>query len=401
MNEERVQIIGNDMIIDSSLWHACAGRLVHVPPVNSTVSYFPQGHFEHAGMENTDDAIATASRIPWRIQCRVTSVELKMDSRTEEVYTKIHLNPIVTNNNSTDDDKDYALSESLNLFGRSQFLTKVLTQSDANNGGGFSVPKKLAETIFPPLNYKITKPGIENLPSQDILARDYRGNIWKFRHVYRGNPLRHLLTTGWSKFVTAKQVVSGDTIVFGRDDNGDVYVGIRRVRRARWQGRIRAESVLEAARLAAIGRGFEVRYYPSSSTTEFCVVDSVVNATKRKMVNEFGAGTRIKMAFETLNSTGVEPVGWYKGSIESVEDVDPNHWPGSLWRRLKVRWDVDAVNLRKQINPWLVQVVSTRVIQTYDRKRGGEQLEESNHVVKKQTVYLFGAPIGESKRRSG
>lgn len=33
-------------VINSELWHACAGPLVAVPPVGSLVVYFPQGHSE-------------------------------------------------------------------------------------------------------------------------------------------------------------------------------------------------------------------------------------------------------------------------------------------------------------------------------------------------------------------
>ncbi|KAI4994979.1 hypothetical protein ZWY2020_034882 [Hordeum vulgare] len=37
---------------------------------------------------------------------------------------------------------------------------------------------------------------------------------FKFRHIYRGTPLRHLLTTGWSNFVNEKKLLAGDSIVF-------------------------------------------------------------------------------------------------------------------------------------------------------------------------------------------
>lgn len=37
---------GERKIINSELWHACAGPLVSLPPVGSLVVYFPQGHSE-------------------------------------------------------------------------------------------------------------------------------------------------------------------------------------------------------------------------------------------------------------------------------------------------------------------------------------------------------------------
>ena len=47
----RVHDIGMDFagekrVLDSELWHACAGPLVSLPAVGSRVVYFPQGHSE-------------------------------------------------------------------------------------------------------------------------------------------------------------------------------------------------------------------------------------------------------------------------------------------------------------------------------------------------------------------
>lgn len=59
-------------------------------------------------------------------------------------------------------------------------FAKTLTQSDANNGGGFSVPRYCAETIFPRLDYTADP------PVQTVIAKDVHGEVWKFRHIYRG-----------------------------------------------------------------------------------------------------------------------------------------------------------------------------------------------------------------------
>ncbi|XP_062080919.1 auxin response factor 18-like [Humulus lupulus] len=340
--------------IDPLLWHACAGRLVHVPPLNAKVFYFPQGHAEHAG---TNADYIAANRVPPNIHCRVNAVEHKVDLNTDEVFTKISLVPVPIEDHDNDaisgDWIDDVLGGIVNLE-RPIFLSKVLTQSDANNGGGFSVPKKLAEIIFPALDYH------DDPPVQTLRARDFQGTIWRFRHVYRGRPLRHLLTTGWSKFVTAKRLVAGDSAVFSRAENGEVSIGIRRVKRESVR-RIRAESVIEAATLAAQGKPFEVSYYPSNgSTEEFCVrasaVYAAVHAIRR---SELGPGRRFKMGIESVNSSGVS---WYMGSVNSVRDADSSRWPCSLWRLLEVTWDGD-VNFVKRINPWLVQVAN-QAIQT-------------------------------------
>nr|GEZ92558.1 auxin response factor 18 [Tanacetum cinerariifolium] len=62
-------------------------------------------------------------------------------------------------------------------------------------------------------------------------AKDVHGEIWKFRHIYRGMPRIHLLTTGWSSFVNHKKLFAGDSIVFLRTENGEIFVGIRRAKR--------------------------------------------------------------------------------------------------------------------------------------------------------------------------
>uniref|UniRef100_A0A2P2KET2 Auxin response factor n=1 Tax=Rhizophora mucronata TaxID=61149 RepID=A0A2P2KET2_RHIMU len=37
---------GDKKVLNSELWHACAGPLVSLPPVGGRVVYFPQGHSE-------------------------------------------------------------------------------------------------------------------------------------------------------------------------------------------------------------------------------------------------------------------------------------------------------------------------------------------------------------------
>lgn len=39
-------------------------------------------------------------------------------------------------------------------------------------------------------------------------------SIFSLRHV--GRPKRHMLTHGWSKFVSAKKLVEGDTVIYLR-----------------------------------------------------------------------------------------------------------------------------------------------------------------------------------------
>ncbi|KAI3461425.1 hypothetical protein Pfo_018088 [Paulownia fortunei] len=372
--------------LDSELWHACAGGMVQMPLVNSKVFYFPQGHAEHA-LTSVD--FGALPRIPPMILCRVASVKYLADRETDEVYAKIGLIPVGNNEHGFDDDGVLGSNRSESNEKPTSFA-KTLTQSDANNGGGFSVPRYCAETIFPRLDYTADP------PVQNLIAKDVHGETWKFRHIYRGTPRRHLLTTGWSSFVNQKKLVAGDSIVFLRAENGDLCVGIRRAKRGggisgnepssmwnsgnagnfvgfsafledenklmhrsisngnlRERGRVRPESVVEAALLATNGQPFEVVYYPRASTVEFCVKVSSVSVAMRI---QWCSGMRFKMAFETEDSSRIS---WFMGTIASVQVADPIRWPNSPWRLLQVTWDEpDLLQNVKCVSPWLVEMVS-------------------------------------------
>ncbi|PON76794.1 Auxin response factor [Parasponia andersonii] len=392
--------------LDYRLWQACAGRLVQVPPVNSAAFYFPQGHAEHSHANGVHFSAAVAGiGVPAIIPCRVAAVDLMASSETDEVFAKIRLVPLMRNEEvDLDDDGGAAIGGGGGgLEGNPEkptYFAKTLTQSDANNGGGFSVPRHCAETIFPPLDYEADP------PVQTVVARDVHGQEWKFRHIYRGTPRRHLLTTGWSTFVNNKKLVAGDSIVFLKTDSGEIYVGIRRAKRGggggggghdsgsgwnygncvssfgrfsheekklarngyggggggggnmRGMGKIRPEAVIEAVTLAARGQPFEVVYYPSASTAAFCVKASAVKAAMRI---QWCSGTRFKMAFETEDSSRVS---WFMGTVASVQVADQIHWPNSPWRLLEVTWDEpDLLQNVKCINPWLVELANMPVIQ--------------------------------------
>ncbi|XP_052176470.1 auxin response factor 18-like [Diospyros lotus] len=383
-----------DKCLDSQLWHACAGSMVQMPPVNSNVFYFPQGHAEHAcGLVD----FRNCPRIPAYIACRVSAIKFMADPETDEVYAKIRLVPLNSNEVDYEDD-GLGGTNGHDVQDKPTSFAKTLTQSDANNGGGFSVPRYCAETIFPRLDYSADP------PVQTILAKDVHGETWKFRHIYRGTPRRHLLTTGWSTFVNHKKLVAGDSIVFLRAENGDLCVGIRRAKKgiggghessSGWnpaggnsfspyggfsaflredenklvrngnsgnstgsggstsRGKVRPESVIEAATLAASGQPFEVVFYPRAGTPEFCVKTSIV---KTAWQVRWCPGMRFKMAFETEDSSRIS---WFMGTISSIQIADPVRWPNSPWRLLQVTWDEpDLLQNVKHVSPWLVELVA-------------------------------------------
>ncbi|XP_058753317.1 auxin response factor 10-like [Vicia villosa] len=386
--------------LDPQLWHACAGGMVQMPSVNTKVFYFPQGHAEHA-QSNVD--FGDSFRIPPLVLCRVASVKFLADPETDEVFSKIKLIPLRNSEIENEDCDGFNGGDGSESSEKPASFAKTLTQSDANNGGGFSVPRYCAETIFPRLDYSAEP------PVQTVIAKDVHGEVWKFRHIYRGTPRRHLLTTGWSSFVNQKKLVAGDSIVFLRGENGELYVGIRRAKRGMVNGlespsgwssgngssglgigpyggafsvflreennkllrnvvgdggvggnlgggraKVSGESVKEAMRLAASNQTFEVVYYPRASTPEFCVKVSSVKAAMR---TQWCSGMRFKMPFETEDSSRIS---WFMGTISSVHVVDPIRWPNSPWRLLQVTWDEpDLLHNVKRVSPWLVELVSS------------------------------------------
>lgn len=346
----------SDCLNSSQLWQACAGSMVKMAGVNSIVFYFPQGHAEHAGVSVE---FRSDIRIPSYIPCRVSGIKYMAEHETDEVFAKISLTPV-----GATEVIDDGMVVKIGSDNKPLSFAKTLTQSDANNGGGFSVPKYCADTIFPPLDYTA------NPPVQTLLAKDIHGKIWQFRHIYRGTPERHLLTTGWSTFVNGKKLVAGDSIVFVRAENDEIYVGIRRIKKksvvpiepetspwwipyvgnytiprgrfsaflrddqntnySSWnRGKVKAESVIEATNLATNRQPFEVIFYPRSSTPEFFVKASRVKAA---LQIPWCSGMRFKMPFETEDSV----ISWFMGTISSVQAIDPTRWPVSPWRSLQV-----------------------------------------------------------------
>jgi hypothetical protein len=356
--------------LDPQLWHACAGGMVQIPQVNSKVYYFPQGHAEHA---NTNIDLRVS--VPPLILCKVVAVKFMAEPESDEVFAIIKLLPL--RNSEFGYGEETCGGDGLENSEKPASFAKTLTQSDANNGGGFSVPRYCAETIFPRLDYSAEP------PVQTVVAKDVHGELWKFRHIYRGTPRRHLLTTGWSSFVNQKKLVAGDSVVFLRAENGELCVGIRRAKKGIGSGfdgsscgwtsgsgsnngncgigpfgafsfflkeenkalrngfvgvdgnlsgrvRVRHEDVMEAVKLAANNQPFEVVYYPRASTPEFCVKASAVRAAMRI---QWCSGMRFKMPFETEDSSRIS---WFMGTIASVQVVDPIRWPNSPWRLLQV-----------------------------------------------------------------
>ncbi|TQD72938.1 hypothetical protein C1H46_041517 [Malus baccata] len=184
--------------LNSELWHACAGPLVSLPTPGTRVVYFPQGHSDQVAATTNKQVDAHIPNYP-NLPPQLIYVE------TDEVYAQMTLQPL-----TPQEQKETFLPMELGLPSKqpTNYFCKTLTASDTSTHGGFSVPRRAAEKVFPPLDFSLQP------PAQELIARDLHDVEWKFRHIFRGQPKRHLLTTGWSVFVSAKRLVAGDSVLF-------------------------------------------------------------------------------------------------------------------------------------------------------------------------------------------
>ncbi|XWS26561.1 hypothetical protein CRYUN_Cryun26dG0041100 [Craigia yunnanensis] len=236
-----------------------------------------------------------------------------------------------------------------------EFFCKTLTASDTSTHGGFSVPRRAAEKIFPPLDFSMQP------PAQEIVARDLHDNTWTFRHIYRGQPKRHLLTTGWSVFVSTKRLFAGDSVIFIRDEKSQLLLGIKRANR---QQSALSSSVLSsdsmhigilaaAAHAAANNSPFTIFYNPRATPSEFVIPLAKYN---KVMYTQVSLGMRFRMMFETEES-GVRR---YMGTITGISDLDPTRWKNSQWRNLQVGWDESTAGERpSRVSIWEIEPVVT------------------------------------------
>ncbi|OMO52358.1 AUX/IAA protein [Corchorus olitorius] len=334
----------------TELWHACAGPLVTVPREGERVFYFPQGHIEQveASTNQVADQQMPVYNLPSKILCRVINVQLKAEPDTDEVFAQVTLLPEPTQDENTVD-KEPPIPPPPRFHVHS--FCKTLTASDTSTHGGFSVLRRHADECLPPLDMS------RQPPTQELVAKDLHGNEWRFRHIFRGQPRRHLLQSGWSVFVSSKRLVAGDAFIFLRGENGELRVGVRRAMRQ--QGNVPSSvisshsmhlGVLATAWHAYTTRTiFTVYYKPRTSPAEFIVpFDQYVESLK----NNYSIGMRFKMRFEGEEA----PEQRFTGTIVGMEDADPKRWKESKWRCLKVRWDdTSTIPRPERVSPWKIE----------------------------------------------
>ncbi|KAJ8532033.1 hypothetical protein K7X08_011956 [Anisodus acutangulus] len=348
---------GEKKCLNSELWHACAGPLVSLPPVGSRVVYFPQGHSEQVAAstnKEVDVHIPSYPGLPPQLICQLHNLTMHADVETDEVYAQMTLQPL-----SPQEQKDVCVLPAELVIPSKQptnYFCKTLTASDTSTHGGFSVPRRAAEKVFPSLDYS------QQPPCQELIAKDLHGNEWKFRHIFRGQPKRHLLTTGWSVFVSAKRLVAGDAVIFIWNENNQLLLGIRRANRPQT---VMPSSVLSsdsmhigllaaAAHAAATNSRFTIFYNPRASPSEFVI--PLAKYAKAVYHTRISVGMRFRMLFETEESS----VRRYMGTITGISDLDPVRWPNSHWRSVKVGWDESTAGERQpRVSLWEIEPLTT------------------------------------------
>ncbi|KAL5164295.1 Auxin response factor 8 [Glycine soja] len=267
-----------------------------------------------------DGHIPNYPSLPPQLICQLHNVTMHADVETDEVYAQMTLQPL-----TPQEQKDTFLSMELGIPSKqpSNYFCKTLTASDTSTHGGFSVPRRAAEKVFPPLDFSLQP------PAQELIARDLHDAEWKFRHIFRGQPKRHLLTTGWSIFVSAKRLVAGDSVLFIWNEKNQLLLGIRRANRPQ----------------TIIGR---------ASPSEFVIpLSKYIKAVYHTRIS---VGMRFRMLFETEESS----VRRYMGTITGISDLDSVRWPNSHWRSVKVGWDESTAGERQpRVSLWEIEPLTT------------------------------------------
>ncbi|XP_040379889.1 auxin response factor 1 isoform X2 [Oryza brachyantha] len=340
-----------DSDLSAELWRACAGPLVEVPQRDERVFYFLQGHLEQL-QEPTDPALLAEQikmfQVPYKILCKVVNVELKAETETDEVFAQITLLP------DPDQENLPTLPDPPLTAHRRPVVhsfCKILTPSDTSTHGGFSVLRRHANECLPPLDMSMAT------PTQELITKDLHRSEWRFKHIYRGQPRRHLLTTGWSTFVTSKKLISGDAFVYLRSETGEQHVGVRRLvqKQSTMPASVISSQSMHLGVLASASHAiktnsiFLVYYRPRLSQSQYIVsVNKYLAASKIG----FNVGMRFKMSFEGEDV----PVKKFSGTIVGEGDLSPQ-WSGSEWKSLKVQWDeVTNVNGPERVSPWEIEI---------------------------------------------
>ncbi|PIA44594.1 hypothetical protein AQUCO_01700295v1 [Aquilegia coerulea] len=282
------------------------------------------------------------------ISCIVIHVQLKVEIETDEVFAQVTLLPETKRNNTLPKGILPSVPQRIKV----PHFCKAVTASDTSTHGGFSVHRRHAEQCFPRLDMT------QETPAQELVTKDLHGVEWRFRHVFRGAPKRHLLTSGWSTFVSAKKIEPGDNFIFLCGENGDYRIGVRRSKKS--AGSVMSVLTSHSMQIGVVatayhavctGTMFSVYYRPRTSPSEFILpYHEFMNSAKSNL----SVGTAFRLKF----SDNDIPRESLMGTIDGIEVVDPVRWPGSKWRCLKVNWNGPCTIARPdRISPWEIDPI--------------------------------------------
>ncbi|KAF8101649.1 hypothetical protein N665_0202s0012 [Sinapis alba] len=385
-----ITIDGTNNYLDDKLWKLCAGPMFDPPKIGEKVLYFPQGHIEQLVNSINDELcqLKPIFDIPSKICCNVYSINLKVETNTDEIYAEVSLLPDIS-------EVEIPIPKNENNIQNINYFTKVLSASDTRKSGGFVLFKRHAIECLPLLDMS------QLIPSQEIIAKDIHGHEWSFKHTLRGTPKRHLFASGWNEFTKEKKMVAGDSFVFLRGENGESRIGISKA--AHQQCNIPTSLISKqtmhhavvATALNAIKNKcmFVVFYKPRSS--QFLVnFDKFVDGVNKK----FSIGSRFSMKFEGKDLNEIR----YYGKIVGVRDFS-THWKNSEWRNLEVQWDEAATIPRPdKVSPWEIEMLthSSNIFKSDDLKHK-RQLEVHEFGSKMWAPTLSqGQEVGQSSIQS-
>ncbi|KAF8396353.1 hypothetical protein HHK36_017970 [Tetracentron sinense] len=348
----------------AEIWHACAGSPAKLPPVGTGVVYCVQGHIE------------------------------QVDTKTDEPFAAMTLQPSSFNMEDV-----WASDRALIDLAKPQknVLCKPLTASDTNtNYGKLSVPVRAAEKILP---FEFSP----QHPVQQLVAKDFHNNIWPFSHkcdvlVSFGQPVeknRHFLTTGWSRFLKEKKLFTGDSVLFIRDAQQQLLLGIRRAKKQptnMLSSVLPSDSttyceVLKAAAQAAENQSpFTVFYYPRISPSEFVI--PLVKYYNALCSDHIAVGMRFQMIFETEESD--KPRGTITGISEGY----------NYWHKLQVVWDESTGGGRpNSVSAWEIEPVASP-FPKYPKKRKADVPSEMHGIRHDLPLHDLSGNVRENLREA-
>ncbi|XP_065872047.1 auxin response factor 7-like isoform X2 [Euphorbia lathyris] len=339
-----------DGYIYEKLWHSCAGLLDTLPTAGGQVYYFPQGQIEQLGVP-LDDLRIPNFNLPSRILCRVIHVHSTVEPKTGELFARITLLPEQDQREVTSSDPECPEDEAHTIHS----FFKTLTTSDLRTLECLCIDSVHAETFFPPLDMSQLEPW------QDLVATDISGKEWHFRHIVSGDPMCHLLSAGWSEFASSKRLLAGDSLIFLREENGRLRVGVKTHKQLPTENKMSSIMPVSsicmgvfatASHALSTGTLFSVLYSPRKSQSDFIVK---VNKYMEAQHHNFSDGMRFSMRFEADQI-------YEKSSLCTIVgggDIS-QMWSNSKWRCLKVSWDGwDGLSVMppERVSPWELEPV--------------------------------------------